>query len=338
LRAFKIEKLTVFKKIFDSKKSGGRSPKQIPSDGDLDSNNNTIGSGNVEDKLTNITDGKPGRDLCARTGQVDAVDSIETAAGNPKSNSTNKNNSSQFVSKLSGSSKKSSMPLSSSGEPKSSSLLTPHYNNPAFDHSGGTASGATGGSSAARPIDPFTQRQIIKSKKLKRQQGSSRYLNSGTRELEPLPSIKDAPTGEQQELFIKKLKQCCVIFDFMDPVADLKSKEIKRACLNEIVDYISVTKSCLGEPVYPEIIAMVSYNIFRILPSLGERSGNEVDQEEDEPTYEASWPHLQVVYEFFLRFLESPEFQPNIGKKYIDQRFVSSVSFFLKFLFIFSLS
>lgn len=28
------------------------------------------------------------------------------------------------------------------------------------------------------------------------------------------------------------------------------------------------------------------------------------------------------MYEFFLRFLESPEFQAQIGKKYIDQRFV----------------
>ena len=116
---------------------------------------------------------------------------------------------------------------------------------------------------------------------------------------------------EQQELFIKKLKQCCVVFDFMDPVTDLKSKEIKRACLNEIVDYISVNKGCLTEAVYPEIIAMVSFNIFRTLPAITDKSTGDGDQEEDEPTYEASWPHLQVVYEFFLRFLESPDFQVN---------------------------
>ena len=176
-----------------------------------------------------------------------------------------------------------------------------------------------------RPIDPFTQRQVIKSKKIKRQQGSSRFITATNKELEPLPPIKDAPVQEQQELFIKKLKQCCVIFDFMDPVTDLKSKEIKRACLNEIIDYISVTKSCLSEPVYPEIIAMVSFNIFRTLPAITDKSSNDNDQEEDEPTYEASWPHLQIVYEFFLRFLESPDFQPNTGKKYIDQRFVSSI-------------
>lgn len=34
---------------------------------------------------------------------------------------------------------------------------------------------------------------------------------------------------------------------------------------------------------------------------------------------------LQLVYEFFLRFLESPDFQPNIAKKYIDQKFVMQV-------------
>jgi len=37
---------------------------------------------------------------------------------------------------------------------------------------------------------------------------------------------------------------------------------------------------------------------------------------------EAAWPHLQLVYEFFLRFLESPDFHPNSAKKYIDHSFV----------------
>ncbi|KAG8126590.1 hypothetical protein E2320_021661, partial [Naja naja] len=63
----------------------------------------------------------------------------------------------------------------------------------------------------------------------------------------------------------------------------------------------------------------VSCNIFRTLPP---SDSNEFDPEEDEPTLEASWPHLQLVYEFFIRFLESQEFQPSIAKKYIDQKFV----------------
>lgn len=35
--------------------------------------------------------------------------------------------------------------------------------------------------------------------------------------------------------------------------------------------------------------------------------------------------HLQIVYEFFLRFLESAEFQPSVAKKHIDQKFVLQV-------------
>jgi len=105
----------------------------------------------------------------------------------------------------------------------------------------------------------------------------------------------------------------------MDPVADLKSKEVKRACLNELVDYITATRGVLLEAVYPEVVKMIASNIFRTLPP---SDNPDFDPEEDDPTLEASWPHLQIVYEFFLRFLESPDFQPTIAKKYIDQKFV----------------
>lgn len=67
---------------------------------------------------------------------------------------------------------------------------------------------------------------------------------------------------------------------------------------------------------------MFAVNMFRTLPPSSNPTGAEFDPEEDEPTLEAAWPHLQLVYEFFLRFLESPDFQPNIAKKYIDQKFV----------------
>lgn len=70
--------------------------------------------------------------------------------------------------------------------------------------------------------------------------------------------ITDVPAAEQEDLFIRKLRQCCVAFDFMDPVADLKGKEVKRCTLNELVDYITGGRGVLTEPVYPEIIKMVS--------------------------------------------------------------------------------
>uniref|UniRef100_A0A8C2BXW8 Serine/threonine protein phosphatase 2A regulatory subunit n=1 Tax=Cyprinus carpio TaxID=7962 RepID=A0A8C2BXW8_CYPCA len=135
--------------------------------------------------------------------------------------------------------------------------------------------------------------------------------------------LPDVAPAEQEKLFVQKLRQCCVLFDFLsDPLSDLKWKEVKRAALSEMVEYINHNRSVITEPIYPEVVHMFAVNMFRALPPSSNPTGAEFDPEEDEPTLEAAWPHLQLVYEFFLRFLESPDFQPNIAKKYIDQKFV----------------
>uniref|UniRef100_W5NJ74 Serine/threonine protein phosphatase 2A regulatory subunit n=1 Tax=Lepisosteus oculatus TaxID=7918 RepID=W5NJ74_LEPOC len=165
--------------------------------------------------------------------------------------------------------------------------------------------------------------QIVKKE---RRQSSSRFNLSKNRELQKLPALKDTPPHEREELFVEKLRQCCVLFDFVsDPLSDLKYKEVKRAGLNEMVEYITHNRDVVTEAIYPEAVAMFSANLFRTLPPSSNPTGAEFDPEEDEPTLEAAWPHLQLVYEFFLRLLESPDFQPNIAKKHIDQKFVLSL-------------
>ncbi|XP_078262899.1 protein phosphatase 2, regulatory subunit B', epsilon isoform X1 [Rhinoraja longicauda] len=168
-------------------------------------------------------------------------------------------------------------------------------------------------------VDGFTRKSVRKAKQ-KRSQGSSQYKIQGKAvDLNPLPLLKDVSATEKVALFQKKLQQCCVVFDFMDSLSDLKMKEYKRATLSELVDFVAVGRGILTEQAYPEVVKMVSLNIFRTLPP---SDALEFDPEEDEPTLEASWPHLQLVYEFFIRFLESQEFQPNIAKKYVDQKFI----------------
>ncbi|CAL9691856.1 unnamed protein product [Knipowitschia caucasica] len=176
--------------------------------------------------------------------------------------------------------------------------------------------------SASEKVDGFPWKSVRKAQRQRRSQGSSQYRAHATVppvELSPLPPLKDAPSSEQTELFQQKLQQCCVLFDFFDSVIDLKSKEIKRAALNELVDYVSTNRGVLVEAAYPQIITMICTNLFRTLPP---SENPDFDPEEDEPTLEASWPHMQLVYEFLLRFLENPDFQPSIAKRYIDQRFV----------------
>ncbi|XP_037953345.1 serine/threonine-protein phosphatase 2A 56 kDa regulatory subunit delta isoform-like [Teleopsis dalmanni] len=135
-------------------------------------------------------------------------------------------------------------------------------------------------------------------------------------------SLLETPANEREELFIQKLKQCCTLFDFSEPLSDLKWKEVKRAALHEMVEYLSNQNGVITEAIYPEAINMFAVNLFRTLPPSSNPNGAEFDPEEDEPTLESSWPHLQFVYELFLRFLESPDFQPNIAKRFIDHQFV----------------
>ncbi|XP_021964080.1 serine/threonine-protein phosphatase 2A 56 kDa regulatory subunit gamma isoform [Folsomia candida] len=161
-------------------------------------------------------------------------------------------------------------------------------------------------------------------KKDSKKQSSSRFNNlSKNRELKALPLLKDAAASEREELFVQKLRQCGVLFDFVtDPLSDIKYKEVKRCALHEMVEYITTQRGVITEPIYPEAVSMFAVNLFRALPPSSNPNGTDFDPEEDEPTLEAAWPHLQLVYDFFLRFVESPDFQPSIAKKYVDQKFV----------------
>lgn len=69
----------------------------------------------------------------------------------------------------------------------------------------------------------------------------------------------DVPPNEREQLFVQKIQQCCILFDFaMDPLSDLKFKEVKRAALNEIVDFITHNKGVVTDPIYLEMARMVN--------------------------------------------------------------------------------
>ena len=69
----------------------------------------------------------------------------------------------------------------------------------------------------------------------------------------------DATPAEREDLFIQKLRQCMVLFDFVqDPLSDLKWKEVKRSALNEMVEYITENRGVITDAIYPEAINMVS--------------------------------------------------------------------------------
>jgi Protein phosphatase 2A regulatory B subunit (B56 family) len=63
----------------------------------------------------------------------------------------------------------------------------------------------------------------------------------------------------------------------------------------ELADFISASRNVLNDQVYPEVVRMVGNNLFRVLPPA---DTPDYDPEEDDPSLEASWPHLQVDFLF----------------------------------------
>lgn len=68
----------------------------------------------------------------------------------------------------------------------------------------------------------------------------------------------ETPPAERPQLFVKKLHQCRVLFDFNDASAELKGKQIKAQTLHEMLEYITTQRGVITDAVYPEVVGMVS--------------------------------------------------------------------------------
>ncbi|ANB12826.1 protein phosphatase 2A regulatory subunit RTS1 [Sugiyamaella lignohabitans] len=154
---------------------------------------------------------------------------------------------------------------------------------------------------------------------------SSRFEISAKRELEHLPNFNEVSPADHSELFLRKVDQCKVLFDFNDPAADIQGKEMKRNILCELIDFVSTTPITFNEQMHASVIEMFVKNLFRPIGPPVNPVGDIFDPDEDEPVSEVAWPHMALVYDFFLRFMESPSFNVNIAKQYIDQRFIQQL-------------
>lgn len=146
-------------------------------------------------------------------------------------------------------------------------------------------------------------------------------------QMKPKPiKLKDIEDQiEREELFKLKIEQCCRLNDFsLNPLSDLEIKDAKVSILIELEDIVLDEPNLIApfESLYEELFRMFSANIFRPLPPSSNRNVPEYDPEEDEPPLEPSWPHLQLVYNLLIRFLDSPQFDVNRAKPFINNKFV----------------
>lgn len=154
---------------------------------------------------------------------------------------------------------------------------------------------------------------------------SSRFEPSTSdmyQEIIKLPNFDEVLPEEQISLFIQKVDQCNIMFDFSDPTYDIRGKEIKRITLQELIQFISNNRFTYTDEMYKHVIQMFKKNLFRPIPPPVNPVGELFDPDEDEPVSELAWPHMQAIYEFFLRYIESPDFSHQIAKQYIDHDFI----------------
>ncbi|OAY73208.1 Serine/threonine protein phosphatase 2A 59 kDa regulatory subunit B' gamma isoform, partial [Ananas comosus] len=146
-----------------------------------------------------------------------------------------------------------------------------------------------------------------------------------------ITTFRDVPSSDRPALFLQKLSLCSAAFDLSS--APIPHNDVKLQTLLELVDYLGPAGSSakFGEAAVQSAVRMVAANIFRPLPPSSSASAADsplepcigIGADDDfEPFLDPAWPHLQAVYEFFLRFVASPQTDPKIAKRYVDHAFV----------------
>ena len=199
---------------------------------------------------------------------------------------------------------------------------------------GKAGAGRAGGSSAANNANQFLKHRPIMSTPrsdmlpdigLQRSIPSA-YSTKDYGQIEDLPPMSSVTEDKFNDLMRQKLQQCRIICNYADPMDDLKNKARKQTYLQEILDHISQPRYFkLFEPeTFKVFFAMIKGNIIRAIPPIPALAkvpmiGDDIN----DTIYESSWPHLELVYQIFQRFLESTLMDPSQFVQYIDQSFIS---------------
>ncbi|CAI5521919.1 unnamed protein product [Closterium sp. Naga37s-1] len=128
--------------------------------------------------------------------------------------------------------------------------------------------------------------------------------------------------GEEEDEEEELADKLHLLFDFNDPKELEEDKEYKRRFLLELVDYVNCGTMKFNEAVFKDITRMLEINLFRPLPpSAPAMSGSEPkNPKEEDPTMEAAWLHLQIVYEL-LKYVVFNETDQRL-KLFVDQQFI----------------
>uniref|UniRef100_A0A1I7XV88 Serine/threonine protein phosphatase 2A regulatory subunit n=1 Tax=Heterorhabditis bacteriophora TaxID=37862 RepID=A0A1I7XV88_HETBA len=130
---------------------------------------------------------------------------------------------------------------------------------------------------------------------------SSTMLKGKKKDKDGKEKVEKERDGKKEKRKMREIKKRFLSFrwNMLEILIHVVFK-VKRAALNELIEYVSTSRSVITESIYPEAVNMFSLNLFRPLSPPTNPVGAEFDPDEDEPTLEAAWPHLQVCKLFCL--------------------------------------
>ncbi|CAK7353478.1 unnamed protein product [Dovyalis caffra] len=189
----------------------------------------------------------------------------------------------------------------------------------------------TDSAESIRPESPLTQQRsngsaagLGKSSSGPKRTSSVVFPASVVAGIEPLVPFKDVPNAEKMNLFVSKVSLCCVTFDFSDPSKNTLEKDVKRQTLLELVEFVASGSMRFSEPAILAMCRMCAVNLFRVFPPNYRSNSSSVaeNDDNDDPMFDPAWPHLQIVYDLLLRFINSSCLDAKVAKKYIDHSFI----------------
>ncbi|XP_076904082.1 serine/threonine protein phosphatase 2A 57 kDa regulatory subunit B' kappa isoform-like [Bidens hawaiensis] len=194
---------------------------------------------------------------------------------------------------------------------------------PNQNHSDGSNATATTTTTDLTNNGSFTNTCNVISSKLNvvKKMSSSIFPTSNGDMMQPHIPFKDVQNSEKSKLLIVKLSLCSVIYDFNDQDKENTEKDEKRELLAEILDFLVSDSIKLTEPAMSAICKTCGDNLFREFPPKNSNLPRGESDDED-PWFDPSWSHLQLVYEILLRFVSLTSLDPKVAKQYVDHAFL----------------
>ncbi|KAF6176255.1 hypothetical protein GIB67_023546 [Kingdonia uniflora] len=153
---------------------------------------------------------------------------------------------------------------------------------------------------------------------------SKTSISNGNNSSNNTPSNQTSFDSETEEL-LSIISICNSIFTFMDASESPSKQDLKRLKLSQLLSVIKSSKKPFDDHIFSSLISMLSVNLFRPLPppSNASMSADFPDDEDPMTTLNPAWPHLQVIYDIFLRLVLNSD--TKTLRSYIDHSFLTNL-------------